>query len=91
LHHFLIICLRRHGIGYVQAAKQENILPFFRRLIIAKILQSVILYDARSNARKAEFYHDAAVLDACFTDETHGVAGGLDQKVKLYVADKRHE
>lgn len=53
-------------------------------LLVSSWDRSVGLYDVPSNTRRAVFYHDAAVLDACFSDASHGLAGGLDGKVKWY-------
>lgn len=51
--------------------------------------QTVSLYDVPSNTRRAVFRHEAAVLDCAFADATHGLAGGLDCRVKWYVVSLR--
>jgi len=43
-----------------------------------------MLYDAQQNSLKQRFRSRGAVLDCCFSDNTHGFSGGLDKDVKMY-------
>jgi cell cycle arrest protein BUB3 len=46
--------------------------------------QTVRLYDVMRNTMRAKYNHKAAVLDCCFSDDTHSISGGIDRAVKVY-------
>lgn len=50
-------------------------------LLAASWDSNLRLYDVGSNELKSTFEKNAAVLDCCFTDATHGYSCGLDRKI----------
>lgn len=53
--------------------------------------QTLRLYDTYANSVRTTFTHEAPLLDACFSDGSHAVSGGLDCQVRYYDLNANNE
>lgn len=53
-------------------------------LLAASWDSNLRLYDVANNSLRATFNQGTPILDCCFSDATHGFAGGLDRKFNGY-------
>eukprot|EP00696_Hemimastix_kukwesjijk_P018241 gnl/Hemi2/7076_TR2420_c0_g1_i1.p1 gnl/Hemi2/7076_TR2420_c0_g1~~gnl/Hemi2/7076_TR2420_c0_g1_i1.p1 ORF type:complete len:350 (+),score=68.19 gnl/Hemi2/7076_TR2420_c0_g1_i1:50-1051(+) len=64
------------GISNVRFAPESNF------LLATSWDTGVRLYDVQTNSIRFKYEHTAAVLDACFSDNTHCFSGGVDRTLK---------